>query len=159
MSPSLTALGAMLDKGSAALSRRVVVEVGERPSREEEVRLSKGSVKSSLSQSLTQAMKPTLGEKGEKKKKKLGSGPLSKLPWRPGLIPSCLCNLPCLLQAVLQMEQRKQQQQNQNSPAPGPEGQLQFHPDTGAGGGGLGTPGGGSWWPILGSEGGRSWSA
>ncbi|CAD7692382.1 unnamed protein product [Nyctereutes procyonoides] len=64
-----------------------------------------------------------------------------------------------LQQAVLQMEQRKQQQQNQNSPAPGPEGQLQFHPDTGAGGGGLGTPGGGSWWPILGSEGGRSWSA
>lgn len=70
MSPSLTALGAMLDKGSAALSRRVVVEVVGRPSREEEVRLSKGSVKSSLSQSLTQAMKPTLGERGEKKKKK-----------------------------------------------------------------------------------------
>lgn len=69
----------------------------------------------------------------------MGSGPLSRLPWRLGIIPSCPRNLPHSLQAVLQMEQRKQQQQGQNSPAPGPEGQLQFHPDTGA----LGTPGAG----------------
>ena len=49
------------------------------------------------------------------------------------MLPSCLCDLPHPLQAVLQMEQRKQQQQSHNNPAPGPEGQLKFHPDTGAG--------------------------
>lgn len=46
------------------------------------------------------------------------------------MLPSCLCDLPHPLQAVLQMEQRKQQQQSHNNPAPGPEGQLKFHPDT-----------------------------